>query len=72
MAFKIKETNHKEPGWKPDGSYGLPNETVWQLFEDDLWIADFDSPDDAQLAVIDLELAVEESNVLDLTDDSVS
>ncbi len=72
MSFSIRETIHDKPGWKADGSYELPERRVWQIFEDDLWVADFDSPDDAHLALHDLEFAVEESKVLDLTDDSIS
>ncbi len=77
MDFTIRETVFDKPGWRADGSYEFapepskPLHPVWQIFEGDRWVADCYTPTCAELAVMDLEFAVEESKVLDLTDDSV-
>lgn len=72
MAFTIKETIYSQPGWRANGTYQHHlDQRVWQIFEDGIWIADCETPTEAEIAVIDLEFAVEESAVLDLTDDTL-
>ncbi|MEE9417393.1 MAG: hypothetical protein V3V01_19085 [Acidimicrobiales bacterium] len=70
MTFAIRRAVHDHPGWSPDGTYGNAREQrVWQILEDGIWLADFDTESAARLVVADLDPAQAQPDLLDVSDD---
>jgi hypothetical protein len=70
MTFVIRRAIHDYPGRSPDGTYGNAREQrVWQILEDGIWLADFDTESAARLVVADLDPAHAQQDLLDVSDD---
>lgn len=69
MTYVIRRAVHDHPGQSPDGTYGnAPQQRVWQVLEDGIWLADFDTEAAARMVVADLDPTNAEPVLINLMD----